>query len=399
MNAIGLYYLKSDNTPDLDKDKKNLLGYDPKTVDLHINIWKVERGGIQLTSEIYIDFGIMTSFNVDKLRLYLPFSIETHEDLGQRLNNQKRELCAIFNDELLPEPQSNGCYCKVKYDDKNEENFFYLYELGTNNFDVKPFSENDKESTYVTVDLKGFPDGKNDLKAFENQKRYIRFRVKVKRREEISITSHISNDMLQAAFSMSDYYDIRVNEKRGIPDKVKECMQNENFDICNFTKVHLFYIADSREKIENESSLKCDSRLLEACHWQKYKPDTDEHNTVYIAHHWKKRIIKEESQGDERHKGDCKKEESNKAISSFSVFFSTIYPELNKWRLFSYMCVVILLGWCGSMLSFKFIELKFSPLNYEGICFLIILLIVLFISVRIATTCYGIKWLKIYRKR
>lgn len=398
MNAIGLYYSTDYSKINLEEEQKCKSSIDPQIVDLHINIWKVEKGLLYLTPEIYIDFGIMSSFKIDRLCLYLPFEIDGHRDLGKILNNQKKELCAIFNDELLPEPQKNGCYCKVKYEseDDNIADYFYLYELGDENFDIKPRNENNEKGTYVTLELKGNPDGKESDKCFINEKRYIRFRVKVKNHSDISTTSYISNDLLQAAFSKSDYYDIRVNEKREIPDKVKEFMQNKNFLICKFNKIHLFYMADSREKIENESSLKCDSRLLECCHWDKYEPKTGIINPIFIAHHWKRRI----------EKGQCEKSEDDKnkkkeSISSFSVFFSTVYPKTNWSRLLCYIFIVIFLSWCGSMLSFKFSDLNFSlsDSDYYSICAGIILLIFLFILGHILSIRFTIESFKIKRKR
>ena len=343
MNAIGLYYfteskegqgvLRSENKSDI----KYKLGEHPSIAELHINVWKVERGNVRLKSEIFIDFGIMTSFKVKKLCLYLPFSVEEPTDLGRLLNNKKRELCAIFNDELLPEPQKNGCYCKVKFEDNVRNEYFYLYELGGGNISVAPFVEKFQKGTYVTLEMKGNPSDAKDDNSFLNEKRYVRFRVKVIDRKDICITSHISNDLLQAAFSMSDYYDIRINEKREIPDKVKEYMQSNKFDLCKFNKVHLFYMADSRENIENESSLKCDSRLLEACQWKDYEPQTEIDKPIFIAHHWKRRADKD----------DFGKIKTSDIIHSFSVFFSTIYPCLSWIRLLTYMFVVILLGWFG----------------------------------------------------
>lgn len=382
MNAIGLYY--SAEQQSLKEKQVNKLEDNSQIVDLHINIWKVERGSIHLKSEVYIDFGIMVSFKVNKLSLYLPFRVERPEDLGKRLNNKKKELCAIFNDELLPEPQKNGCYCKVKYE--NDETF-YLYELGEDNIDFKLIKDKEKENSYINLTLKGNPDGTEDVTKYQEDKRYIRFRVKVTNRKSISITSHISNDLLQAAFSMSDYYDIRVNERREIPDKVKEYMQNEKFNICHFNKVHLFYMADSREKIENESSLKCDSRLLESCQWKDYEPKTDIYNPIFIAHHWKKRCKKD---GDDTDK-------KNVPFNSFSVFFSTIYPRLNWARLCSYIFVVILLGWCGSMLSFNCSDLKIS--FSDILCLGIVVLMVLFIFMHSVITNFTIKPFKIFRKK
>lgn len=389
MNAFGLYYNITEEEQNPQNEDKSPIS--PQIVDLHINIWKIEKGKLFLNPEIYIDFGIMFSFKVRKLCIYLPFEIESKEDLGKKLNNRKKVLCAIFNDELLPEPQINGCYCKVKYDNDENNNHFYLYELGDTNIEEKITNNANKKGTYITLIPKGYPDGTNDSENFQDKKRYIRFRVKVKNREDVAITSHISNDLLQAAFSMSDYYDIRINEKRELPDKVKEDMQAEKFKACTFNKVHLFYMADSREKIENESSLKCDSRLLESCQWKDYEPKTDIYNPVFIAHHWKKRRIKEKGGED---KNDIE------PIICFSVFFNTIYPKLSLARLFCYIFVVILLSWLGSMLSFNLIDINdLKANNFSLFCLVVVVMMTIFIIGFIIKTNFTIKPFKIFRKK
>lgn len=105
----------------------------------------------------------------------------------------------------------------------------------------------------------------------------------------MAITEHVSNDLLQAAFSQTDLFDLRFNEKREIDGKILEKMKSDGFKPLNFDKVHVFYIADTREDVENESSLKIDSRLLEKLHWESYEPENKLRNTHYVAHHWRKR--------------------------------------------------------------------------------------------------------------
>ena len=70
-----------------------------------------------------------------------------------------------------------------------------------------------------------------------------------------------------------------------------------------------------------------------------------------IAHHWKKRVKKEEMSI-----VDGTKIETTQSFIPFDdyrIFFTTVYPNVQIVRLFVYLCIVVLLGWCGSMLSFK----------------------------------------------
>lgn len=167
----------------------------------------------------------------------------------------------------------------------------------------------------------------------------MRFRIYVENIKEIVRTEILSNDLLQAAFSRMDLFDIRLNEKREIPSKVEEKMKKEQFDLCSFDKLHFFYIVDTHETIDNGIDIRKDSRLLENEQWFDYEPHSNIANVNYIAHHWKK------------------KREEDKPISHFSLFFSTIYPRLSVVRLAAYFSIVIILGWIGSMLSFSFHEL------------------------------------------
>lgn len=153
---------------------------------------------------------------------------------------------------------------------------------------------------------------------------------------QFRITESISNDLIQAAFSRTDLFNLRINELREIDGKVLERMKTDRFSIMSFKKVHVFYITDTRESVVNGSSLKVDTRLLEKDHWKKYEPANSLHDTHYVAHHWKRR----------------RKDDNNENIRCFSIFFSTQYPRLSGWRFLAYFSVVILLGWTGSMLSF-----------------------------------------------
>ena len=40
-------------------------------------------------------------------------------------------------------------------------------------------------------------------------------------------------------------------------------------------------------------------------------------------------------------------------FDDYRIFFTTVYPNVQIVRLFVYLCIVVLLGWCGSMLSFN----------------------------------------------
>ena len=205
-------------------------------------------------------------------------------------------------------------------------------------------------------------------------------RLFVENNSKFVITEHVSNDLLQAAFSQTDLFDLRFNEKREIDGKVLEKMKTEKFEPMQFNKIHVFYIADTRENVENGSSLKIDSRLLEKEHWLNYEPENKLHNTNYVAHHWRKK--------------------ESKSFSDASVFFITKYPNIDIWRLMSYFSVIIILGWMGSMLSFTINDIKFDVNNWSTwIRPTLVGLLILFIVGLVIKNNFGIKSIQIFRKR
>lgn len=389
MRSIALYYQYKEECPKKKikpEDKNN-----KEKLEFHINIWKVEKGHYKLKPKLYFDFGIKAKLKVGKLCLYLPFEIDEPEfkDLGKVLYNQKDLLSTIFNDEMYTKTLSNDCYCEVGHYDSDEK--FYLYQLGSLNKKIT-FSEEegDTKGTYIELTINGDPDNNNIID--DEEFFYVRFRVKVKDIDQVVITQHLSNDLLQAAFSKTDLYDIRINELREVHPKISEKMKVEKYRICYFSKIHIFYMADIHEIIENGSSLKQDSRILEDKKWCSYEPITDLHNSIFIAHHWKMREKNNEDNNDN------KNNKLYKGISSFNLFFSTVYPETQILRLSVYIMLVIGLGFIGSMLSFSLNDVN-NNIPYTEIKISIALFIFLFIIIYVLCSNFGYKIGNIFRKR
>lgn len=174
--------------------------------------------------------------------------------------------------------------------------------------------------------------------------------------------------------------DFRLNEQRDIHTDVIDKIKGNEFKFFSFDKVHLFFMAETKENIQNGSSLKIDSRFLERDLWQNYIPDGAK-DTTYIAHHWKKRkekIIRGETG-----------EEDKVIYTSFKdyrIFFTSVYPKIKWIRLIVYLSVVILLSWIGSMLSFNISRIiGFSIPQYIK-AIIVVILLILVISYSIFTT-------------
>lgn len=346
-------------------------------IGLHINLWKVEEGSWwHLHPSFYIDLGIMVPFCIEELKLYFPFRCEMEDnfDLGELLESRTL-ISTVFNDDYSPfHIEQNHCYHEIK---KNNETHFYLYKLGANNLTHKDYQEEGKNGSLI--EIKNFSNIEN---AKDNKPRYIRFRLKITNVQEVVRSEHISNDLLQAAFSKIDLFDIRINELREIHDKVHESALIENFALCKFSKIHVFYMADTKENIENGSSLKVDSRMLEDSQWATYEPKSNLKGTTYIAHHWKQSM------------------KDNTLIDSFSLFFSSVYPSIDVWRLVAYFITVLFTSSLASLLMSdldKMFDTENHNCTYKKLIALMAMLV--YIIIYLIVTNFKFTKCKIERKR
>lgn len=369
-------HTETDEVQKKDKKKKKRL------VELHLNIWKVEEGTVKLYPRFYIDFGIMFPKEYRQLCLYLPFEIEGEPiNLSEYLTGSENTLSVVFNADTRTWAHGNPNYYNVVFqDDPNRA--FHFYKLGAQNFKKTYFDGKKPDGGFF---LKLLINGdlvkqknKNDI---DSDNIYVRFRLKLAKNSSFVRTEKISNDLLQAAFSSTDLIDIRVNESRVLNTKIREQMDIQCFKACEFEKVHLFYMVDTRENVDNGSSLKQDTRIVEQEQWDKYLPPTSLYNTTFVAYHWKKR-----------------RKDDGESIKTFNVFFSTIYPKTNMNRLAAYCFVVIFLGFMGSMLSFHVLQLS---CNYwvSWVRPVILIAMSLFVIGYFVKQNFGGKKAKIYRKR
>ena len=332
--------------------------------EIHVNIWKVKKSkALCINEHIYIDFGIKFPAWYDNICLYIPFEIKDNKvyDLGKTISSDDALLSAVFNESMRSQSTENECYTKIHYrEDLNDERDFYIYKIGQQNVTVRDFNEdgNTKPSgNFVNIEMVDCP----QEPLCSKKEYYIRFRVEAKAKVDVTKTMHVSNNLLQAAFSMTDIYDLRINESREIDMKIKEEMVDQkHYTQCVFSKVHVFYMAEAKEHIDNRSTISLDSRILETKLWEKYEPETNVNNIVYIANHWKKR-----------------RKDGEKPIKKFSLFFSTIYPKVYLFRLMVYCATVILLGWMGSMLCFGFWDVVDGTVPYRKLTIITILVIMI----------------------
>lgn len=389
MKSIALYYSTKNQTADgatdaVDaapkvKQKGNLCA------EFHVNIWKVEEGRVFLRPRLCLDMGVLFPKSCKALCFYLPFEIEDSiVDLSDYLSSDKQTLSAVFNTEVKCWPNGNQNFYNVIFPEDTDRQF-YLYKLGDLNIEKTPVGNDSKDGIFLTVKINGEPSKDAEKSDIDSDQIYVRFRLRLKKACTFVRSEHISNDLLQAAFSSTDLYDIRINESRVLSSKIKEQMELNSFLPFMFEKIHLFYMVDTRENVDNGSSLKQDTRIVEKEQWGRYLPESSLHNTTFVAYHWKKRK-------------KAKIGGLEEPFESFNVFFSTIYPKTNGWRLAAYTFVVVMLGFLGSMLSFRLHELT-SDWWPSLVRPALIVMMLLFVAGYFIKQNFGGKWFEIFRKR
>ncbi len=321
----------------------------PIQCDLHLNLWKCNN------AEYMLDLGLMLfdidffsekdkQHNFDAIVIYLPYKCQPTDiqDLGKRLNDNSESVSTIFNEFYPqvsgPEMSSMKMYYRKadeteKKKDASKEIFsFYLYALGDNDIQILPTTGIPGTFIKLAVAMS------NEMK----QKKfnlYVRFRINITSADGIRFLKHdehISNNVLQAAFSRMELYDCRFNDIRDTNDKVYQELtdcKRLNSSLLVMRKVHFFFMSDAKDHITNGNMERMDTRMLEIEKWNIYIGSISKH--AYVAYHWKKTPKKEE----------------DKTFASFEVFFRDTCDNRNILLILAYVLFAIALGTTGSLMS------------------------------------------------
>lgn len=320
MRSIGLF-VKKENTPD--KDNLDLLC----GMEIHINLWNVRTNE---EKDFYaIDFGLKFSKEVEAIKVVLPFATKQEDflDLAHVLTNNKDLLCTVFNADMsISSEHSDSIHDVINLD---SEERMSIYELSGRNLSWKEF---DPESNCTELLINPL----YDKEKINEEKVYVRFRIKLHDINMFAHTRKLSNDLIQSAFSSTRLFDIRLNDKREIDKKLIEGILYDKYYMVKIQKLHFFYMADAGECLENGSNIPLGTRMLEKERWNPYLGDS-EMNTEYLAYHWKLDKPKQEDKKD--------------SYSTFSVFFKTNYTSYDIRRILRYTIIVVLLSFFGSLLA------------------------------------------------
>lgn len=209
---------------------------------------------------------------------------------------------------------------------------FYLYALGEN--DIKVLPTEGVPGTFIQLSVAISNEMKQNLFNL-----YVRLRININSADGIRFLKHdehISNNVLQAAFSRMELYDCRFNDIRDTNDKVYQELTDSkrlNSSLLVMRKVHFFFMSDAKDHISNGNMDRMDTRMLEIEKWNTYIGSDSRH--AFVAYHWNK----------------LPKKDKEKTFSSFEVFFRDTCDNRNLLLIFAYILLAIAFGTTGSLLS------------------------------------------------
>lgn len=286
-----------------------------------------------------MDFGVVCPLNLKELVLLIPAKVEKDQfvDLVSRLASDRELMCTVFNENLTIASKPTKSYHLIR--NENESLLFLLYELSNENIVDINYS---RDNGYTVIKIA------NNLETISPKTAkniYVRFRILLNDVHAFSIQRNVSNDWFQSAFSSSYMFDFRLNDVRELDKKVSEKLKHDHYEMAKLNKVHFFYMADADEVVENGSSMKLDSRLLETQRWHSYFGNNVQLNRENLAHHWKKCILKTVRKDDE---GNLVDEYVRTPFDDFSLYFKVVYSHYKYRRVLIYSTIVFILGFLAS---------------------------------------------------
>lgn len=349
MKSIGLFWKPSEQEKENTcphKEECEIIKQDETKkedeFEIHVNFWNTEINDVvsHKRKHLYaLDFGVVCPLNLKELVLLIPAKVEKDQfvDLVSRLASDRELMCTVFNENLTIASKPTKSYHLVKNED--ESLLFLLYELSNENIvDINYSRDNGYTVIKIANNLETIPP-----KTAKNI--YVRFRILLNDVHAFSIQRNVSNDWFQSAFSSSYMFDFRLNDVRELDKKVSEKLKHDHYEMAKLNKVHFFYMADADEVVENGSSMKLDSRLLETQRWHSYFGNNVQLNRENLAHHWKKCILKTVRKDDEGKQVD---EDVRTPFDDFSLYFKVVYSHYKYRRVLIYSTIVFILGFLAS---------------------------------------------------
>lgn len=273
MRSFILWYKKRE----IDEERKEA------ELDLHINLWKNQN---MSKEEFIFDFGFFIDNikKVKKIYLYVPFSVDSIIDLGEKVKKNHSLIDAIFNEKCKITTLPVGKRIKVNIPDKE----FMFYYLGQDQiqiskvndthggsiveFNIENILSAEEEEAFKASDLVKF--NLLDTKTY-----YFRFRLKGdKQTIKLIKNQDCGGDIFSNLFTRTEIIDFRLNDIKTCSETIKEkYVSNVKF---NINKIHYLLLRNFNDDfIYYDGDVS--SRMLESDLWKDYIEETDEDLMAY----------------------------------------------------------------------------------------------------------------------
>jgi hypothetical protein len=212
-----------------DGHKDNRIG-----VKIHINFFKLKRRKFLIFKEhdymIELGFMIDDISKIAKLNIHFPFIVKKEDftDIGSLLFDKRKLINSIFNEhyEVISNQLKQGSVKKM-----NSEEGFTIHKIDFKNNETIENPNGDYKlskkykGTLLSLNLKNTPEG-------QGGESYIRFRLKLNKRQDFIKNNYPSDRFLQSAFTTVEALDFRINEKRSYRNSLaKEILEAREFII------------------------------------------------------------------------------------------------------------------------------------------------------------------------
>jgi hypothetical protein len=246
----------------------------PVKAEVHLNFWQLKKDKTNKIKQ-FLDIGLMIEVpnNSPSLHIFLPFAIQySIEDLGKTLKNTDT-LRAVFNEPWRPLDDPDPQVDTFNVVDFETNILFQIFPVPKANYKVNPVQDGS------TIDI--------SLPKTEQHKKYIRFRVFSNDFSPIISEYKPKNAWLESAFTVTEIFDIHVNEKRNLSDDLLKILHSQGYVV--LTKTHVFIMRSDKYDQISSFPVSIDSRTLEANIWNEYIGPEYLREKI-TAYHWKQKV-------------------------------------------------------------------------------------------------------------
>lgn len=258
--------------------------------------------------------------------------------LPSEIHSSPTTLNAIFNSRIQIISEQHVSYTEFTDLNSNDEYFWPKKRI----WKIEKCEED--KGTYIKIDIppiKHILQNSRDHKPSKNRYLYLRFRLLNNITNNFYEIEKPKDSLLKSAFSLTEIFDLRINEFRNVRDEVFNVISDQRGDLSSFNKCHCLIIRNSKDSLLFSSEIIAGARLLEG-YWNKYLATRyHKYRNTFIAYHWKTKS----------------KEAQTVPLSSCHLLTKFSYKKNNSITILTYLFVLFLIT-----LVFNVISSVISPI-------------------------------------